>query len=112
MESDYIDRSKAIETPCRIMDETSHDYSAGISVALDAIEAIPTADVRPVVRGKWEEVGIISVDVDDDDEEHAFDMIATMRCSVCDRYHNEVHRYGNPIEMAQYCPNCGAKMEG
>ena len=36
--------------------------------------------------------------------------IASMFCPVCGRWHNEVYHYGNPTEMAHYCPNCGADM--
>lgn len=53
--------------------------------------------------GKWEDVSV------HDNIRNI--MIASMRCNVCKRYHNEVYHYGNPTEMARFCPVCGAKME-
>lgn len=45
---DYIEREAAITMLCQNMNETSHDYAAGISVAVDLIDNFPAADVRPV----------------------------------------------------------------
>lgn len=58
-------------------------------------------EVRSV--GKWEDVSV------HDNIRNI--MIASMRCNVCKRYHNEVYHYGDPTEMARFCPVCGAKME-
>ena len=49
--------------------------------AKKAIESIPAADVRPVVRGKWIINGW------------------TIRCSEC--------RYDMPFSVRNFCPNCG-----
>lgn len=50
----------------------------------------PAADVAPVVHGKWDD---------------SFDGITPV-CSVCKRTHHIV------IRTPDYCPNCGAKMDG
>lgn len=50
----------------------------------------PAADVAPVVHGKWDD---------------SFDGITPV-CSVCKRTHHTV------IRTPDYCPNCGAKMDG
>ena len=71
---------------------------------VDMIESAPTIspdEARGI--GKWEDVSV------HDNIQNI--MIAAMRCNVCKRYHNEVYHYGNPTEMARYCPVCGAKME-
>lgn len=47
---------------------------------------IPAADVRPMVRGKWIKINGLTA------------------CSVCKE--NPPRTYHN------YCPNCGAKMDG
>lgn len=47
---------------------------------------LPAADVRPVVRGEWMKNGW------------------SIRCSVCG--------YDMPFSVRNYCPNCGAVMEG
>ena len=48
------------------------------------IRAIPAADVRPVVRGKWIRNGW------------------SIRCSECG--------YDMPFSVRNFCPNCGADM--
>lgn len=58
----------------------------------ERIKSIPAADVRPVVRGKWENV------------EPNF----MAKCSNCRRYYisrDEKYEF-------HFCPNCGAMMEG
>ena len=72
------------------------------------IGVIPAADVRPVVRGKWEDVNVrdYSTNINGGLPLN----VASMCCSVCKRWHNEVYHYGNPTEMARFCPNCGADM--
>ena len=52
-------------------------------------ESQPTADVKPVVHGKWEK------------NEHTF-----LTCNKC----GFVNKY-NRMQYA-YCPNCGADMRG
>lgn len=51
--------------------------------ASEYMELIPAADVRPVVRGKWET-----------DTCHVY-------CSICGEYENN---------KSNFCPNCGADM--
>ena len=72
-----------------------------IQTALDNAPTVSPDEVRGV--GKWKDVSV------HDNIRNI--MIASMRCSVCERYHNEVYHYGNPTEMARFCPVCGAKME-
>lgn len=64
-------------------------YEQGWDEALSCIEKISAADVAPVVHGRW---------IMHDDE---FGL--TCECSAC---HIETMGDGN------YCPNCGAKMDG
>ena len=67
-----------------------------------------TTEVEEVRHGEWEDVSTnYSTELFDGEFE-----VATMKCSKCNRYHNEVYHYGNPTEFAHYCPNCGAKMDG
>ena len=60
-----------------------------LAVTVEDILKIPAADVRPVVRGKW-----ITV------------MYHLYECSECGAAYQDVG-YG-----FNYCPNCGARMDG
>ena len=61
----------------------------------ERIKQLPAADVRPVVRGKWEPV----VAANEDGSPYQ----AGIRCSEC--CHFDVWEFN-------FCPNCGAEMEG
>lgn len=92
-EKEYIER----EAVLKCVAEDGHDCELDLgywdhNVAFqEIIKEIPAADVRPVVRGKWEVGGM-------------FDDIG--RCSCC--------HYMFPLDTAMtefhYCPNCGADM--
>ena len=58
--------------------------------------AAPTVEAVPVVHGRWEQIGY----------DKAMDRIS---CSVCKEYWNICD---NDTETFNYCPNCGAKMDG
>ena len=60
-------------------------WEDGYDYAISQIEALPAADVAPVVRGRWIHEGDSSY-----------------RCSVC----GEIS-----CCTGNYCPDCGAKME-
>lgn len=76
------------DAPCR---------ACGICNVLDAVEDAPAADVRPVVRGRWNRT---------DAYPHR------LYCSVCYNTYLKndelLERWEFPLN---YCPNCGAKME-
>ena len=63
---------------------------------LDSIRDAPAVDAVPVKHGRW----IISVTFGDK-ETYA-------RCSVC----RTTQIFFNGKEPTNYCPNCGAKMDG
>jgi len=53
----------------------------------DIVKAQPTADVEPVRHGQWIYIGFEQ----------------TYKCSCCEKLYGMKHNY---------CPNCGAKMDG
>ena len=70
-------------------------YFGGVSHAVIAsklLDSIPAADVAPVVHGRW--------------IEKPFLLGASNFCSLCDSF------YGMPHGKFNYCPNCGARMDG
>ena len=60
---------------------------------LDYIDSEPAADVAPVRHGRWVEK-----------EKYTFGIMCD--CSLCE---NRILDNGHPWN---YCPNCGAKMDG
>ena len=103
--AEYIEREKAIDSLLGWAEQLAETYGKNdeyvlcLQAAADGIEQIPAADVRPVVRGKWE--------LSDDRCWHT--------CSIC----------GADIDVSvgllcyvdneevcnhNFCPNCGADM--
>lgn len=97
--AEYLDKEafkKSVEEryckPCKA-EKKDHNgcwcRACWVDDMLDEVECSQSADVAPVVHGRW---------IMHDDE---FGL--TCECSVC---HIETMGDGN------YCPNCGAKMDG
>ena len=80
--AEYIDREEYCEKHCRCSNEYCDRVSCPIWKA-------PAADVAPVVHAQWieDESGIII-------------------CPKCKRGYNLIAKFTN------YCPACGAKMDG
>ena len=108
--SDYISREEAIMAVTRAkLPDTTPD---GVPIAngkrsvtdcIRRIKDIPAADVRPVVRGKWEQKEVFEAKGHVDELQSAF-------CPVCQRYHTTPYSYY--FTQYNYCPNCGADMRG
>ena len=82
-EVEYIEREALIEELKR------RDFLPVI--VKQAIEAVPAADVAPVVRGEW------------------IERAWRPTCSLCGFSGSLIDA---PISPFKYCPNCGAKMDG
>ena len=93
--SEYIDRCKLIEEGWHLQKTVFRDDCVHIERA--SLLDIPTADVRPVVNGKWEdETGFIFSDLSQQ-----------VRCSKC----GLIAYFYDKMPM-NFCPNCGADMRG
>lgn len=95
----YIDRAAALKylqsRKTHFVDNVGKGWDAGIGAAIEAIEALPAADVAEVRHGRW------LLEREPDGTPYCF------HCSVCD---DDYHYIG--IKSAtDYCPNCGARME-
>lgn len=71
------------------------DYNTGIDSAVYQAENAPTVDAVEVVHGRWEP---------------RTDVFGFVRCSVC----HDCNIYDDWADGKKwnYCPNCGAKMDG
>lgn len=107
--TEYIEREAAIDslTADNIVRnlDTVNDGSANRyhRAAQRVLESIPAANVRPVVRAKWEDIHIDRPEIADLE-------VASMFCPNCNRWHNRVYHYGNPVEFENFCSFCGAWM--
>ena len=90
--TDFITREAAIEQTC--FNCAERERCNGICDDTDRIRAIPAADVRPVVRGRWHDVYT------------SYRSIVSQTCSVCGKRHDTTVE----CAMPDYCPNCEADM--
>ncbi len=99
--AEYIKRTAVFEQfdnadadVCETDDFGGVDYGFGMKNIKELINAIPAADVAPVVHGRWMY----------EKTEGGFHI---WRCSRCGRGMND-----NPEGIDLYCYHCGAKMDG
>lgn len=98
--ADYIDRQEVIETLAFYREDPD-----GIDHALNSVKSIPSADVAPVVHGKWVY------------DENGMDWnIPAWRCSECDTVNSALPTFCGKEKLhlfvgSKFCPQCGAKMD-
>ena len=94
--AEYINREAIMKFPIRKnhcdKEHANGHFINGIESVLEYVENLPSADVAPMVHGHW---GTNS------------DRPDSLICSVCkcgfDMWKHDPHNF---------CPNCGAKMDG
>lgn len=96
---EYIEREATIKL---LRSLGSRDYRREKGTIQEAIKMVsfpeytPSADVAPVRHGRW------ILEREPDGKPYCF------HCSVCD---DDFHYIGI-VTASDYCPNCGAKMDG
>ena len=68
--------------------------------AMQLLNTVPPADVRPVVRGRWVRI-------------NEYDKESNVNCSICNKefpYIDGVCYLVSGSELPPFCPNCGADM--
>ena len=92
--AEYINREAIMKFPIRKdhcdKEHANGHFINGIESVLEYVENLPAVDVSPVRHGRWIKYQIPPI----------------ICCSNCD--------WATDVEEKnfQYCPNCGAKMEG
>lgn len=91
---EYIKKEEALRVISDVLFETDPSGKEQIAVlkCSHSVRELPTADVAPVVHGRW---------ISDGDGYHW-----TYNCSIC------AWKDGYPFnERHNFCPHCGAKMD-
>ena len=103
--SDYISRQAAIDKfePWLKVEGYSEGERNMLKATLYELRIMPTADVVPVVHGRWEER-----EVTDDLGAKVITEWQSCKCSVCGKYLTTPYMYF--FTGYAYCPNCGASM--
>ncbi len=108
--SEYIKRQDAYDAVLFAMCGTGYQ-----SDATWAIDCVPAADVAPVVHAHWiedsNEYYALCYSRGQTPEQTEYLTESDVACSACLRKFN-VTDNSFTHECANYCPNCGAKMDG
>ena len=102
---DFISREATIKRIKEVYCVSCNSYhgvrcrACGTGDAIDIIDDFPAADVAPVVHGRW-----IHSRYEDCSEQ--FELV---KCSQCN---HEAYAMAFYVRGGNYCPNCGAKMDG
>lgn len=94
---EYIERELAIQATCNIC-PLLHECIGDDCANRNVIRSIPAADVVEVPHGEWNVT---------ENRQHL-----DVECSIC-KSSFYVYKQGQyRIDRSNYCPNCGAKMDG
>lgn len=98
--AEYIDREELMKFPIRRdhydKEHGNEHFIYGIETVLEYAENLPAADVAQVVHGKWEYIS------------QTLNTLSQLRCPFCGWWSLDPSVDG----AYNYCPNCGAKMDG
>lgn len=106
-EKEYIERGVLLEQLNKKKAETGKmRYTEGFNDAImrvrSMVNSASTADVAPVVHGEWDEIPNVYMSVASKNGSHSSNATS---CSACQEVNPNAYR-------TNYCPNCGAKMDG
>ena len=106
--AEHIERAAAIDAVSEVYFDTP-DVNLSAEKFEAAINAIPTADVAPVVHGRW--IPVYESEITGWDPAVAGrDPIGGYICSACKE--ESIYDCNDEFVLSNYCPHCGAKMDG
>ena len=95
---EFIERAALLNEFCRDNCERQYDGTCHNCRMTDTIADFPAADVAPVRHGRWMTT--------DAYPHHLY-------CSVCYKTYAKNAKWANELDLpTNYCPNCGARMDG
>jgi len=101
--AEYIERAAVVKYLLSRKEDFLDDYGKGWSAGIGAASGIcgefPAADVAPVVRGRWVH----------DHYEDCTEQFEIVKCSNCGYTAFAMALF---VKSGNFCPNCGARMEG
>lgn len=97
--AEYVDRERLKEAFITDLQTLQTVDEHTLNLVILEIEEAPTADVAPVVHGRWEKCG---------NTKHK------MYCKNCggERLFKKIKNGYFLVVDSAYCPHCGAKMDG
>lgn len=93
--TEYIEREEINKAMKEVCDDPSCPMHVAAEIA-QIIDCAPTADVAPVVHGRWEY------------NPPTINTYGQLKCSICNWWTLDP----SVDRSYSYCPNCGAKMDG
>ena len=105
--AEYIEKEELLrKRPFCVAGGLVNDYTEGfcdcVDEARETIKNMPAADVAPMVHGRWvKEPPYKSI---------GGEYLKALICSKCNSFF--VSDGNKPWQMHNYCPNCGAMMDG
>ena len=94
--AEYIKREAAVKAANEWVSEACMAPVMRVSRLSEKLQKVPAADVAPVVHGRWEYI------------QQTLNTLSQLRCSFCGWWSLDPSIDG----AYNYCPNCGAKMDG
>ena len=95
--SEYIKREQVLK-----LLESAQAWNWSMNTLYDEIQALPAADVAPMVHGRWNGYTTSAFYGTDDFGEPIYRDATFYCCSICNR---------KSIIKEKFCPKCGAKMD-
>lgn len=94
----YIDAEKIKYHNVEIVADDYRDYNIPDIAYKQEIDCLPTADVQEVKHGKW---------IPSRDKDGIYEEVCS-ECGYIEKYNIDPNNNKHP----NYCPHCGAKMDG
>ena len=102
MAETYYSMTELVKLMDNLIAAMPTSFYSGIMAVRGGLATTPAADVAPVRHGRWEKAtGMMPPEY-----------CGLHICSECGHYAGRKPPYGGKEMLSDYCPNCGARMDG